>query len=293
MTYRVLFNPLSCSGRGESNAKMLESALSGDKKVYHDLTEISDLCRFFSELPEGEEVILCGGDGTLNQFINHLHGKIPNVKIYYFATGSGNDFLCDLGVKQGGKPIFLNPYLENLPWVEIKGEKRFFLNGVGFGLDGYCCEEGDRQRSLSEKVVNYTLIALKGVLFAYTPRNATVTVDGVTKRYEKVWLAPAMHGRFYGGGLMIAPGQNRMNEDGLLSVVVAHGVGRAGILCAFPTILFGAHVKLKKVVDVITGKEITVTFDSPCALQIDGETFYDVTSYHTVSGQTVKETTIV
>ncbi len=292
MTYQVLYNPLSCSGHGEENARKLTGFYHEKDLIFRDLTEISNLQDYFSSLPGEAEVILCGGDGTLNQFVNHLGGEVPPCKVNYFAAGSGNDFFCDLDMKEE-KPIFLNPYLENLPWVEVKGQKRFFLNGVGFGLDGYCCEGGDRQRSLSNKVVNYTLIALKGAIHAYTPRNATVTVDGVTKQYKNVWLAPAMHGRFYGGGLMIAPGQNRTNEEGLLSVVVAHGVGRPGILCAFPTILFGAHVKLKKVVDVICGKEITVTFDRPCALQIDGETVLDVTSYHAVSGEKVKEASLV
>lgn len=284
MKHHVLYNPFSCSDHGEENARKLAAFYPETDLIFRDLTKIYDIHGFLQSLPAEEGVILCGGDGTLNQFINHLGGAVPSRRILYFAAGSGNDFFCDLDPKDE-KPILLNPYLENLPWVEIKGEKRFFLNGVGFGLDGYCCEEGDRQRGASAKIVNYTLIALKGVLFAYKPRNAAVTIDGVTKRYEKVWLAPAMHGRYYGGGLMIAPGQDRRNEEGLLSVVVAHGMRRPGILCAFPTILFGTHVKLKRVVEVITGKEITVTFDSPCALQIDGETVYDVTSYHAVSGK--------
>ena len=44
-----------------------------------------------------------------------------------------------------------------------------------------------------------------------------------------------------------------------------------------------AHVgkgkKYKKSIDVISGKRITVEFDRPCALQIDGETVIGVTTY--------------
>ena len=39
---------------------------------------------------------------------------------------------------------------------------------------------GDEQRAASDKKVDYTGIAIKGLLFHYKPTNATVTVDGVT-----------------------------------------------------------------------------------------------------------------
>ena len=41
----------------------------------------------------------------------------------------------------------------------------------------------------------------------------------------------------------------------------------------------GEHVKRKKHVSVLTGKEITVRFDRPTPLQIDGETHLNVTEY--------------
>ena len=45
------------------------------------------------------------------------------------------------------------------------------------------------------------------------------------------------------------------------------------------------HIKHTEMVDIITGHEITVTFDSPKALQIDGETVLGVTSYTVSSGK--------
>ncbi len=34
----------------------------------------------------------------------------------------------------------MNAYLHNLPRVPVHGKTRLFLNGVGYGIDGYCCE---------------------------------------------------------------------------------------------------------------------------------------------------------
>ena len=48
---------------------------------------------------------------------------------------------------------------------------------------------------------------------------------------------------------------------------------------AFPGIFKGEHVKHKDMVEVLSGKRITVEFDKPQSLQIDGETILGVTSY--------------
>ena len=74
-----------------------------------------------------------------------------------------------------------------------------------------------------------------------------------------------------------APEQDR--TAGKLSVMLFHGAGRLRTLCVFPGIFRGEHVKHTKMVALHTGKEITVEFDRPTPLQIDGETILDVTKY--------------
>ena len=53
----------------------------------------------------------------------------------------------------------------------------------------------------------------------------------------------------------------------------------------FPGIFKGEHIKSKKYAEVLSGKEITVKFDRPTALQIDGETVLGVTSYTVKTGK--------
>lgn len=273
----VLYNPRSNNGRGREEAVKLLQKLDDDT-VFLNLTELSDLQGFFSTLAETDHVILCGGDGTLNRFVNDLGDEMPACRLSYYPAGSGNDFYNDLSIPGEKRPVDLKPYIDSLPVVTVNGQKSRFLNGVGFGLDGYCCEEGDRQRAQSAKKTNYTLIALKGLLKDYHPVNAKVTVDGVMHTYERVWLAPAMKGRYYGGGLMIAPGQKRQGEN--LTMVILHDCNKYQILGAFPTIIAGKHVMFKSIVTILEGKDVTVEFDRPNALQIDGETVKDVMSYH-------------
>lgn len=276
MTYHVLFNPHAGNGTGEAAARGLR--MPEAELVFHDMTKIDSYADFFARLPEQDGVILAGGDGTLNRFINDTQGLSIAQELLYYGVGSGNDFLHDLGKEKGEAPFPVGKYLQGLPTVTVKGKTYRFLNGVGYGIDGYCCEVGDKQRLTSEKPVNYAAIAIKGLLFHFKPRNAKVTVDGKVHHFRKVWLAPTMNGRFYGGGMMVTPAQQRCG-DGTVSTCIMFGSGKLKTLMVFPSIFKGEHVKHTEMCQVLTGREITVEFDQPTALQIDGETILGVTQY--------------
>lgn len=286
LTY-VLFNPLADNRHGEKNAKKIVyflKSLKSDEIKFVDFTKI-DLLEFINSTPESDKIIIAGGDGTIHFMINKFGGRIPERPLYYFPTGCGNDFRSDVKDKVGDDIIMINDYLKNLPTVSVNGCKRIlFFNGIGYGIDGYCCEEGDRLKKQSSKPINYTSIAVKGMLFYFKPRNATVTVDGVKREYKHVWLAPTMNGRYYGGGMIVAPTQDRMNPKHTLSTVVFHCKSKLKTLMVFPSIFKGEHVKHKDMVEVLTGRNITVEFDRPTPLQVDGETYVNVSRY-TVSAK--------
>lgn len=274
----ILYNPLACNGQGEEAAHKLNALMPEQDLIYTDVTQLSDYSEFLSKLSSDDHIILCGGDGTLNHFINDTANiDIPNTVLYY-PTGSGNDFLRDLGREPDTVPFPINQYLKHLPQVTVNGKTSYFLNGIGYGIDGYCCEVADKQHETSNKPANYTAIAIKGLLFHYQPTNATITVDGTQHTYQKVWLAPTMNGRYYGGGMMITPKQDRMHND-TVSVAVMYGSNKLKTLVVFPSIFKGEHVKHTEMVEILTGHDITVEFDQPTALQIDGETVLGVTSY--------------
>ena len=275
----IFYNRLAGHGNCEEAAKALAPKFEGEV-ICKSITDIEDYAALLGELTEEDALVICGGDGTLNRFANAIYGLECRGKLLYYAVGTGNDFLKDIGREVGSDPISVKPYLENLPEVEINGVKTRFLNGVGFGIDGYCCEMGDKCKAVApDKPVNYTAIAIKGLLYAYKPKNAVLTVDGKEYKYKKVWIAATMKGRYYGGGMMNAPDQDRLADDGEVTVVLFHGKGKIKTLLAFPSIFKGEHVKKTKIVAVHKGKEINVRFDAPSPLQIDGETVLDVSEY--------------
>ncbi len=283
----ILYNPKANNGSGETSVRAWVAAHGMDAADMKSVLEIPDLAAFVAPLGADDKIILCGGDGTLMRFADAIRDIDLKVPVYFTPAGTGNDFLRD--VRAEDDPLLINKYIVDLPRVYVNGEEHVFVNGIGYGLDGYCCEVGDEIQRNSDKKVNYSAIAIKGILGKFKPRRATVTVDGVTRVYEKAWLAPTMNGRCYGGGLFITPNQDRLGESGLVSNAVVHHYGRLHVLMIFPSIGKGQHLKYTKAVDIREGNEITVRFDVPCALQIDGETYLNVSEYKVLSRKRVKE----
>ncbi len=275
--FYILYNPHAGNGTSEATAKNLKESGKYEPSEIVAMTDIKSYADFLSD-KNGVSLIICGGDGTLNRFINES-ADVTLGDVYYMASGSGNDFLRDLDITEQAEPICINKYIENLPVCEVCGKTYKVLNGVGYGIDGYCCLVGDKLKGENVKKINYTSIAIKGLLGKYKTCGGSVTVDGDKRRYKKIWLASGMNGRFYGGGMMPAPEQERLNGKGVVSTCVFHDTGKLSTLMIFPSLFKGEHVKHEKKVDVRSGKKITVEFDSPRPLQIDGETIPEVTKY--------------
>ena len=239
-----------------------------------------DYPAYLKGLAPEDEVVLIGGDGTVNYFVNAVKGMEIKNNIYLLGSGTGNDFLTDIG-KRSGEEVLLNPYLAKLPTVCVNGMEKVFVNNMGFGIDGYCCEVADQIKAKSpQEKINYSGIAIKGLLFHFKPCRAEITVDGKEYAFEHVWIAPTMKGRYYGGGMKMAPDQDRFSDT--LTVVVYHCRSKLKALTAFPSIFKGEHVAKTDMVSIFTGKKIHVRFSRPCAAQIDGETVLDVTEYTAV-----------
>ncbi len=287
MEYAVLYNPHSGDGKGLKIAREIELLMDGNNTyTYHDLTIIDSLDSFLNSLSDTVQIILTGGDGTLNTFINKISDTITK-KIYFYASGSGNDFARDIGYKKRTKPILINKYIQNLPTANIKGKIYKFINCIGSGMDGYCCGEVERLRALSKRRANYLYAAIKALIYAYKPCTAYVNIDGKDYTFKNTWLVPTMNGKYFGGGFMAAPKQDRLNNEQTLSVVAMHSKNIFKIITAFLLIMKGKHTIMKSMITVIAGHKISVKLDKSATLQIDGETIPDVIEYTISSAKEV------
>lgn len=274
----LLYNPRSNNDHNDINVILKGKSQSNVTSV-NLLT--SDVHELLPKLTAEDKVLLCGGDGTISRFATNTYGFEFPCPVCVLKSGTGNDFVRDINENETDKVeqlIDIRQYLKNLPTVEYKDIKAKFINGTGFGLDGEVCREVEEQKKRSNKKASYTAAAIKLILGGgYKMPHARVVIDGVTHEFDDVWLVSTMKGRYYGGGMMVTPDQDRSSDE--LSVLVFHGGSRVKVLSVFSTVYTGKHVKYKKLVEIFRGKSVHVEFDKPTALQMDGEVETDVLSY--------------
>ena len=274
----ILFNPKANTNTGEKSVELAKEKL---KARFGEIEVVSlidlDKDEFVRSKTNQDNIVLIGGDGTLNRFVNGLQNRDFECNLYFYKAGTGNDFLKDIekDIDADGLAL-INDYIKQLPYVIVNEKKYYFVNGVGLGIDGEVCVEVEKRKKEGKKI-SYAGIAANLAFFKYKMPNATVVVDGVEIAQDKVWMASAMNGEYFGGGLMITPGQDRKSNE--LTLALIHDASRIFLLLILSSVRKGKHVKYKKCVDLIKAHRIEVTFDRPIALQIDGETILDVTHY--------------
>lgn len=284
MVFHILYNPLAGNDGGKERSRgVLKLLPAGAKAEFADITAIHDMKAYLASIPAGEKFIIAGGDGTLHHFVNSLRDEDMPAEVAFYPSGSGNDFVRDIG----GDPLGINEigrYLRHLPTAYIKDKALRFINGVGFGIDGYVCSEGNKLRANSKGSINYKGIAIKGFLYGFKPKKARAVVDGKVIERERIWMAPTMKGRYFGGGMMVTPGQDRSDPERKVTMMLFGGSGSLRTLTMLPSVYTGEHLRYTKYLEIIKANEVRVEFDKPCALQIDGETIEDVSGYSVRTG---------
>ena len=285
----ILYNPKSNCGKDFDNVlKSVKDYYKEEKTSAVDVTATDDIKALFTGFDDSDDVVIVGGDGTLNVLCNKLRGFEIKNRVFLYKAGTGNDFLRDvLGENSEKQVVQINEYIENLPVVTVKGKEYLFINNVGYGIDGKVCTAAEDMREKGKKDINYTTLAIKLLLTSYKSNGAKVTVDGKEKSFKKVWLSPIMNGLFYGGGMMPTPKQDRKGDD--ISCCVVHSTSALQTLILFPSLFKGEHVKKEKKVEVMSGKEIKVVFDKPQDVQIDGEIIRDVYEISARKFSSIKE----
>ena len=236
--------------------------------------EITPLEKLNESLNDDDNILLIGGDGTVNFLANVWQKNNMKGNWYIYSAGTGNDFLTDIEANDGFAK--LNEYMNNLPTVTANGITKYFVNNVGFGVDGDVCVIAD-EKKIKGKKIDYTKITIGLLLFKFKKRQCKVVVDGKSYEFKRAFIAATMNGRFYGGGMKSAPNQDRKGDK--VTVVVMTGMSRIKTLLRFTKIFTGEHVKYTKQVHIFEGKEIEVSFNKPCGLQYDGEVIQNVSTY--------------
>ena len=258
----IIVNSRSKKSLNELNK--IERVLQGKKLPYRVLrtskkTNAKDL---MNEI-HGAELIVIGGDGTINEVINNYHGK----EIIYLAYGSGNDLARSIEFK---KDIEISRLLESKRFIEYDVgvvNDRKFCSGfdIGFNADIIKRTEGSKLKKYIGKYI-YLLQGVIGILMLKKYK-AKISWDSGEITTDKLYLLNAMIQPYEGGGIKFAP--NATGQDGKLHIMIMENMSLVTFVYNYLCLLLKKYNKLRKVKQITTDK-LTITTNQKY-FQIDGE----------------------
>lgn len=261
-----IYNPKSNKGKALKRIEKIYKKLSKKYITYKiNLLEISGKEEsFVLQCNENDILVLCGGDGTINRFVNGVKNIDFKCKIYLYKCGTGNDFAREFKRKY----FDITDYIKNLPDVIVNGNELYkSVNGVGIGIDAAVCRS-KQQYKFAEVKKSYFKISLECVK-TFRPYSLEVEVDGEKRIYNDVWFFVCNNGRYMGGGMKVVPKASRLDDE--LDVCIVHSVSKFKLVCIFPLIYLGWHVLFKKYVDYFKCKTFKARAIGCNIMQNDGE----------------------
>ena len=296
----VIINP--ASARARRAWPKIKSALAAADVSFdaHETTHAGDATeRTRNALREGYNLIaVVGGDGTLSEAaagffefqgsasnksneshaVSHLPTPInPAATLAILPAGTGDDFARGLKGKREPLEKWLAQFIAYSRSQDLsaarpvdvihgrveKSAKDFIcLNVVTIGLGAEVAARVAAQGSVMRHLPGEArfVSAACGALAAWRERLARVTVDDSEVIESRTNLIALANGIYAGGGMMFAP--QALTDDGLIDLLLTHGLTRATILRELPRIRRGAHLANERV-RLIRARHVRVETDKP------------------------------
>lgn len=259
--YFFIVNPKSRSGRGQKIWNLLEAELLQRNVIYEVFfTEYphhaTDIARNLTSGGDFLNIIILGGDGTINEFLCGVD-DLSKITLGYIPTGSSNDFARDLKLPTDPHEalhIILNPKKYTYKDVGVvsypSGDRRFSVS-TGMGFDAAVCFEALRSKikDFLNKVklgkLTYAGIALRQ-LHLHKAFPCDLILDDYKKvTFKKCFFVAFMIHKYEGGGFKFCPQADY--QDGYIDICVVEDIQKLKALLMLPIAYIGLPVKLKEV----------------------------------------------
>lgn len=227
-----------------------------------------------------ERILVAGGDGTLSEVVTGLvsAGLADRVSIGVLPLGTGGDFPRTLSLPRDLDGALVRIAAGRVRTVDA-GRARFagtggevreacFANVASFGISALTDELVNRTSKALGGTVSFLVGAVRAIL-QYECGNVRLEVDGELVHDGPIVLAAAANGRYFGGGMQVAP-EARV-DDGLFDVVVLSQLPKRQLLRKLPLIYRGTHLR-DPAAALHRGRVITAeAAPGQVALELDGE----------------------
>ncbi|MBQ2881028.1 MAG: YegS/Rv2252/BmrU family lipid kinase [Clostridia bacterium] len=275
-----IINPVSAKEK-------LDHAVSSIKKQsyfnsYEDEILFSEYAGHVTELAAAHpdcEIYSVGGDGTFLEAVNGvLNTGCP---VCFMPMGSGNDFIrtvSNVNTFDGVAEGLSGAYKKIIDLGIIDDD--CFANIASVGFDAEIVKNAQKFKNipLIRKFsyilsIFYTLCTYKGV-------SLKMTIDGNVIEGDFLLVAVA-NGRYYGGGIEIAP--TAKVDDGFFDVIYAPAMSKLKVLTILPRLLNGSHLQ-HKLVKRVEATHVIMESDTEFLRNTDGDLkpakYTDITIKH-------------
>lgn len=212
-------------------------------------------------------LILFGGDGTFNEMVNGLMSLVIRPKILYVPSGTVNDLGKYLSLPKDYKKSFLM-LKDKTTLIDIcKVNEMYFSYVLACGkFTSVSYYEGNLKYKKALGKFYYYLIAIDDF---FKPRNLCFTINGQAK--EKSSLILLLNIWRVGNFKIRLKNKDKLN-DGKINVVLIKNTLFFDVFGLILFLLFG--IKLKGIVEVISGDRFKIRSMSVEQFNTDGEASY-------------------
>ena len=216
------------------------------------------------------DVIMCGGDGTVNTVVQQLLDTGVNFGIV--PLGSGNGLALSARIpKQPAKALDL-AFTGNAAYVDA-----FTINGAfacmlcGLGFDAQVAHEFARQKKRG--LLTYTKQSIKH-FFNATPYSFDISL-GSTRFSTEAWFISIANSNQFGNQVTIAPKASL--NDGLLDIVIVRRMSKAQLPVSLLLQIAGNNrvsepgALKKSGIIYLQAEALTIKNSDEAPLHIDGE----------------------
>lgn len=219
-----LVNPISGTKSKTSLKEQLQQYCAENRINFRiEPTNAAGEYEYLREIIEKEaitDIVICGGDGTINQVVGALYSTPVNFGIIPFGSGNG----LAHSAKIPASPLkalaaIFNGVIKPTDAFRVNGRFACMLSGVGFDADVAHAFAKQKTRGL----ITYTRESIKQ-LFAAKAYPFGIEINGSIQKTEAFFISVANSNQF-GNQFTIAPKASL--NDGLLDIVVVKKMNKA------------------------------------------------------------------
>ena len=228
-----------------------------------------------------ECIVAVGGDGTINEVANGFFEKgqalNANAALGVLPRGTGGDFRktfdwdldFDAAVQRLKTPDTRPFDVGLLEYRRHDGAtaQRYFANICSFGVSGLVDETVNTTSKALGGKLSFMLGSLKA-LAKYRDQVVRVSFDGKPAETLAVTTLAVANGRYFGGGMMVAPEADV--SDGQFDITIWSGYGLTDFVFKSGAIYKGTHTKWKGT-RTLRCREVVAESDERVLIDCDGE----------------------